>query len=234
MVVKDDMKNILLIGASSAIAQKLIEELNQKNHTVYTISRSPLESVNHFTYEGSIIDCTLPEFDIPLDGIVYFPGTINLKPFRSLKIADVMQEFEVNALGAFRCVQHYIKNLSMSESASVVLFSSVAAQTGMPFHSSIAMSKAAVEGLTRSLAAELAPKIRVNCIAPSLTETPLAGRLINTPEKIEQSGKRHPLQRIGNTHDIASMASFLLSDDSSWMTGQVLKIDGGMSTLKTN
>jgi len=228
------MKNILLIGASSAIAQKLKEDLNQKNYTVYTISRTPLESANHFTYEGSIIDCTLPEFDIPLDGIAYFPGTINLKPFRSLKTSDVMQEFEINALGAFRCIQHYIKNLTMADNASVVLFSSVAAQTGMPFHSSIAMSKAAVEGLTRSLAAELAPKIRVNCIAPSLTETPLAGRLINTPEKIDQSGKRHPLQRIGNTNDISSMAAFLLSDNSSWMTGQVLKIDGGMSTLKTN
>ncbi|MFM2155405.1 MAG: hypothetical protein RL516_154 [Bacteroidota bacterium] len=228
------MKNILLIGAASAIAKKLNEDLNQKNYTVYTISRTPLESSNHFTYEGSIIDCELPAFDIPLDGLVYFPGTINLKPFKSLKTSDVQQEFEINALGAFRCIQHYIKNLTMAENASVVLFSSVAAQTGMPFHSSISISKAAVEGLTRSLAAELAPKIRVNCIAPSLTETPLAGRLINTPEKIEQSGKRHPLQRIGNTNDIASMAAFLLSDDSSWMSGQVLKIDGGMSTLKTN
>ncbi len=228
------MKNILLIGASSAIAQKLNEDLNQKNYTVYTISRTPLESSNHFTYEGSIMDCELPAFDFPLYGLVYFPGTINLKPFKALKPTDVQQEFEINALGAFRCIQHYIKNLTMADNASVVLFSSVAAQTGMPFHSSIAMSKAAVEGLTRSLAAELAPKIRVNCIAPSLTETPLAGRLINTPEKIEQSGKRHPLQRIGNTNDIASMAAFLLSDDSSWMTGQVLKIDGGMSTLKTN
>ena len=228
------MKNILLIGASSAIAQKLIEELNLKNHTVHTISRTQLDSPNHFTYEGSIVDCQLPTIETALDGIVYFPGTINLKPFKSLKASDVQQEFEINALGAFRCIQHYIKNLTMAENASVVLFSSVAAQTGMPFHSSIAMSKAAVEGLTRSLAAELAPKIRVNCIAPSLTETPLAGRLINTPEKIEQSGKRHPLQRIGNTNDIASMAAFLLSDDSSWMSGQVLKIDGGMSTLKTN
>jgi len=228
------MKNILLIGASSAIAQKLNEDLNQKNYTVYTISRTTLDSPNHFIYEGSIVDCQLPTIETALDGIVYFPGTINLKPFKSIKPSDVMQEFEINALGAFRCIQHYIKNLTMAENASIVLFSSVAAQTGMPFHSSISMSKAAVEGLTRSLAAELAPKIRVNCIAPSLTETPLAGRLINTPEKIEQSGKRHPLQRIGNTHDIASIAAFLLSDDSSWMTGQVLKIDGGMSTLKTN
>ena len=228
------MKNILLIGASSAIAQKLQEDLAKKNCTVYTLSRTALNSPHHFTYDGSITNADLPTFEIPLDGLVYFPGTINLKPFKSLKVADVVSEFEINALGAFRCIQHYIKNLSMSDNASIVLFSSVAAQTGMPFHSSISMSKAAVEGLTRSLAAELAPKIRVNCIAPSLTETPLAGRLINTPEKIEQSGKRHPLQRIGNTNDIASIAAFLLSDDSSWMTGQVLKIDGGMSTLKTN
>lgn len=228
------MKNILLIGASSAIAQKLSEDLNNDHFKIYTISRTALASANHYTYEGSITECNLPEFDFPIDGLVYFPGTINLKPFRSIKPSDVLLEFEINALGAFRCIQYYQKNLSMSEAASVVLFSSVAAQTGMPFHSSIAMSKAAIEGLTRSLAAELAPKIRVNCIAPSLTETPLAGRLINTPEKIEQSGKRHPLQRIGNTNDIASMAAYLLSDNSSWMTGQVLKVDGGMSTLKTN
>ncbi|MFN5346621.1 MAG: SDR family NAD(P)-dependent oxidoreductase [Bacteroidota bacterium] len=228
------MKNILLIGASSAIAQKLSEDLNNDHFTIYTISRTALTSTNHYTYEGTITDCTLPEFDFTIDGLVYFPGTINLKPFRSIKPSDVLQEFEINALGAFRCIQYYLKNLSMAENASIVLFSSVAAQTGMPFHSSIAMSKAAIEGLTRSLAAELAPKVRVNCIAPSLTETPLAGRLINTPEKIEQSGKRHPLQRIGNTNDIASMAAFLLSDNSSWMTGQVLKVDGGMSTLKTN
>jgi NAD(P)-dependent dehydrogenase (short-subunit alcohol dehydrogenase family) len=228
------MKNILLIGASSAIAQKLNEDLNNDHFTIYTISRSALPSANHYVYEGSITECNLPEFDFPIDGLVYFPGTINLKPFRSIKPFDVLQEFEINALGAFRCIQYYQKNLSMSEAASVVLFSSVAAQTGMPFHSSIAMSKAAIEGLTRSLAAELAPKVRINCIAPSLTETPLAGRLINTPEKIEQSGKRHPLQRIGNTNDIASMAAFLLSDNSGWMTGQVLKVDGGMSTLKTN
>jgi NAD(P)-dependent dehydrogenase (short-subunit alcohol dehydrogenase family) len=228
------MKNILLIGASSAIAQKLSEDLNNDHFKIYTISRTALASANHYTYEGSITECNLPEFDFPIDGLVYFPGTINLKPFRSIKPSDVLLEFEINALGAFRCIQFYQKNLSMSEAASVVLFSSVAAQTGMPFHSSIAMSKAAIEGLTRSLAAELAPKIRVNCIAPSLTETPLASRLINTPEKIEQSGKRHPLQRIGNSNDIASMAAFLLSDNSSWMTGQVLKVDGGMSTLKTN
>ena len=228
------MKNILLIGASSAIAKQVKSDLESKNYSVYTISRSEVEGENHFIYNGDIIHGDLPEINVELHGLVYFPGTINLKPFKSLKIADVMSEFEINALGAFRCIQQYIKNLSMAESASVVLFSSVAAQTGMPFHSSIAMSKAAVEGLTRSLAAELAPKIRVNCIAPSLTETPLAGRLINTPEKIEQSGKRHPLQRIGNTNDLASMTTFLLSDDSSWMTGQVLKIDGGMSTLKTN
>ena len=228
------MKNILLIGSSSAIATKLIEDQHNNNYTFYTISRGESHNENHFKYEGSILDCILPDIDVPLSGIVYFPGTINLKPFRSLKIADVMQEFEINALGAFRCIQHFIKNLSAADSASIVLFSSVAAQTGMPFHSSIAMSKSAIEGLTRSLAAELAPKIRVNCIAPSLTETPLAGRLINTPEKIEQSGKRHPLQRIGNTNDLASMTEFLLSDNSSWMTGQVLKVDGGMSTLKTN
>ena len=135
-------------------------------------------------------------------------------------------------MGAVKIIQQLLPALKKAEAPSVVFFSTVAVQTGMPFHASIAAAKGAVEGLARSLAAELAPKIRVNCIAPSLVQTSLAEKLVNTPEKIEAGGKRHALQRIGQPNDIAAMAEFLLSDKAGWITGQVLHIDGGMSTLK--
>ncbi|MEP6597760.1 MAG: SDR family oxidoreductase, partial [Ginsengibacter sp.] len=117
--------------------------------------------------------------------------------------------------------------------ASIVLFSTVAVQTGLPFHAQVAASKGALEGLTKALAAEFAPKIRVNCIAPSLTDTPLASSLLNTGQKAEANAQRHPLKRIGTTADIANLAEFILSDKASWITGQIIHVDGGISTLKT-
>jgi NAD(P)-dependent dehydrogenase (short-subunit alcohol dehydrogenase family) len=172
----------------------------------------------------------LPEI---IDGVVYCPGTINLKPFHRISIADFKQEMEVNFYGAIRLLQACLKGLKKSSSPSVVLYSTVAVQTGMGFHAGIASAKGAVEGLTRSLAAEWAPnKIRVNAIAPSLTETPLASALLSTPEKKEASDKRHPLGRVGRPEDIAEATVFLLSEKSSWMTGQILHLDGGMSHLK--
>jgi NAD(P)-dependent dehydrogenase (short-subunit alcohol dehydrogenase family) len=172
--------------------------------------------------------------DLPtsLDGLVYLPGTINLKPFRALKSADFLHDFEVNVLGAIKVLQAALKALKAGDSSSVVLFSTVAVAQGMPFHSSIAASKGAIEGLMRSLAAELAPAIRVNAIAPSLTATPLASKLLSTPEKMEASAKRHPLQRLGKPEDVAAMAAFLLGKQSSWITGQVFAVDGGLSQLK--
>jgi NAD(P)-dependent dehydrogenase (short-subunit alcohol dehydrogenase family) len=135
-------------------------------------------------------------------------------------------------LGAVAAIQKYFPNLKKSSHASIVLISTVASESGMPFHASIAMSKGAIESLTRSLAAEFAPTIRVNCVAPSLTQTPIADKLLNTPEKIEAGNKRHPLKRIGAVEDIANAIDFLISDKSSWITGQILHVDGGMSTLK--
>jgi NAD(P)-dependent dehydrogenase (short-subunit alcohol dehydrogenase family) len=164
---------------------------------------------------------------------VYCPGTINLKPFHRISIADFKQEMEVNFYGAIRLLQACLKGLKKSNCPSVVLYSTVAVQTGMGFHAGIASAKGAIEGLTRSLAAEWAPnKIRVNAIAPSLTETPLASALLSTPEKKEASDKRHPLGRVGKPEDIAEATVFLLSEKSSWMTGQILHLDGGMSHLK--
>ncbi|MBS0011178.1 MAG: SDR family oxidoreductase [Bacteroidales bacterium] len=225
------MKNILIAGASSSIGKKIVESLHSEANLI-TLSRSgPEGSANHYItdYENDIF----PDIDVELDGLVYCPGTINLKPFRNLKPGNFREDFEINLVGAVKVINRYIDKLLKSQSASVVLFSSVAAGSGMPFHASIASSKAAIEGLTRSLAAEFAGKIRFNAVAPSLTDTPLAERLLRTDAQREASAARHPMKRIGSPGDIASVVSFLLSDESSWMTGQILKVDGGLSTLIT-
>jgi NAD(P)-dependent dehydrogenase (short-subunit alcohol dehydrogenase family) len=223
-------KNIVLVGGNSGIGKAVAAQLQENGATIFSYSR---------TGEGTAaIDFSTDFEELPglpeiIDGVVYCPGTINLKPFHRISIADFKQEMEVNFYGAIRLLQACLKGLKKSSSPSVVLYSTVAVQTGMGFHAGIASAKGAVEGLTRSLAAEWAPnKIRVNAIAPSLTETPLASALLSTPEKKEASDKRHPLGRVGKAEDIAEATVFLLSKKSSWMTGQILHLDGGMSHLK--
>jgi NAD(P)-dependent dehydrogenase (short-subunit alcohol dehydrogenase family) len=171
----------------------------------------------------------LPE----LHGFVYCPGSINLRPFKGLKPETFQADFDLNVLGAVKALQAVGKNLGANGQASVVFYSTVAVQTGMPFHASVAAAKGALEGLTRSLAAEWAPKIRVNCIAPSLVNTPLADKFLNNEAKMEKASERHPMQRVGTPQEIAEATAFLLSDKSGWMTGQILTIDGGIGTLKT-
>ncbi len=227
------MKTTLIVGASSGIGKALALILTSNNENVISISRTNpnINGVEHFNYDVLGND-DFPKITNAIDGIVYCPGSINLKPFRALKKQDFLNDLELNVLGAIKCIQAFTPNLALSNLASIVLFSTVAVQTGMNFHSTVAVSKGAIEGLTKALAAEFSPKIRVNCIAPSLTQTALADKLINTAEKIEASSNRHPLKRIGNADDIANAAQFLLSDKSSWVTGQVIHVDGGMSTLK--
>ncbi len=220
------MKHFLLVGASSAIAQTTKSTLLAKGYQVTQLSRN--QSISD--YELTDYISALPSIDTRFDGIVYFPGSINLKPFRSLKLEDFQSDFNIHVLGAVNVLKTYQSNLN--EGASVVLISSVAATTGMPFHASVASVKAALEGFARSLAAEWAPKIRVNVVAPSLTLTPMAEKLTNSPEKIEAGAQRHPLKRLGNPSDLANAITFLLGDDSAWMTGQVLAVDGGMGNLK--
>lgn len=228
-------KKIIILGASSAMAKASTNLLKQQNHEVIALSThdDAPKFYDQFFKVESYQKAHLPSMDGPVDGLVYFPGTINLKPFARITEQEFLSDFQINALGAVAAIQHYLPNLKAANgTASVVLMSTVAVAQGMSFHSSISMAKGAVEGLAKSLAAELAPSIRINVVAPSLTETPLAERLINSPEKLEASEKRHPLRRIGKPEDIAGIVQFLLSDQASWVTGQIIHVDGGMSSLR--
>lgn len=223
-------KNIVIVGGNSGIGKATAELLKAQGANLYLYSKSGVGTTGLDTSADFEEMPGLPEV---IDGVVYAPGTINLKPFHRISVDDFKKEMEVNFFGAVRVLQACLKGLKKSSSPAVVLYSTVAVQTGMGFHAGIASAKGAIEGLTRSLAAEWAPsKIRVNAIAPSLTETPLASALLSTPEKKEASDKRHPLGRVGTAEDIAASTVFLLSPQSSWMTGQILHVDGGMSTLK--
>jgi len=229
-------KNYLIVGGSSGIGLALVKQLNEENHNVYVMSRSSenlegMKQVTHLKTDVLADEISIEELPEYLDGIVYCPGSITLKPFRSLKPDQFRADFEINVIGAVKVLKATEKLVKKAEKASIVLFSTVAVGQGLPFHSSIAAAKGAVEGLTKSLAAELAPRVRVNCIAPSLTNTPLANKLLSTEDKVEAGGKRHPLNRVGQPEEIAAMAAFLLSERGSWMTGQIIGMDGGMSTL---
>lgn len=217
----------LLIGASSDIAQSVLES-GVSGSEFIQLTSNPTSPNQH---EVNVLDeTTFPEIKGDINGLVYFPGSINLRPFSGLKLSDFQTDYEINVLGLIKILKHYHKQLS--QDSSVVFISSVAATVGMPFHASITLCKAAIEGLARSLAAEWSPKVRVNCVAPSVVKTKLSSRLFRTDTQIEQMNARHPLQKVGQPKDIAQAINFLLSDKSSWMTGQVLHVDGGLSTIK--
>jgi NAD(P)-dependent dehydrogenase (short-subunit alcohol dehydrogenase family) len=231
------MKTYLIIGASSGIGLQLATTLADAGNTVIgTFNSHPVENTNpNISYHAlNVLDAELNLSFLPetIDGLVYCPGSINLKPFGRIKPEDFTNDFNLQVGGFIKVLQAVQPNLKKSEHAAVVVFSTVAVQVGMPFHSQVSVSKGAIEGLTKALAAEFAPSIRVNCIAPSLTETPLAAQLLNTEEKKAAIALRHPLKKIGTAADIANMAAFLLSEKASWITGQILHVDGGMSTIK--
>jgi 3-oxoacyl-[acyl-carrier protein] reductase len=227
------MKTYLFAGASSAIAKESAALLQAKGHKIIGISTKEKDfNYNEFHQIESYDFGHFPILEYAIDGIAYFPGTINLKPFHRLKPEEFQTDFSINTMGAVAFTQNYLANLKKAENASIVFFSTVAVGIGMPFHSSIAMAKGAIEGLTKSLAAEYAPAIRVNCIAPSLVNTPLAEKFVSSPEKIESMQKRNPMQKVGDAIDVANAVVFLLGNESSWVSGQIMAVDGGMSTLK--
>ncbi len=231
------MKNILLIGGSYGIGNA-IANLLQNNNKVYVASRTNegLQNLNvtHIPFDASVDVLDTSQLPEVIDGLVYCPGSINLRPFRGLKIETFESDMQINFFSMVKVLQSVLPQLSASAQSSIVLFSTVAVKMGMPFHTSVSASKGAIEGFAKALAAEYAPKIRVNVIAPSLTDTPLADKFLNNDDKKEKSSLRHPLKRFGKPEDLANMAKFLLSEDSSWMSGQILHVDGGMSSLLVN
>jgi len=225
--MSEKKRTCLIVGGSKGIGRALSLVL-QPTANVFTTSRT----------EGTLLwDASQAEFSVSslpdsLDALAYCPGTIQLKPFSRFTDAEMQDDWTVNVMGAVRVIRATLPLLKRGHLPSIVLFSTVAVQQGMPFHASVAMAKGAVEGLTRALAAELAPTVRVNALAPSITDTPLAERLLASPEKKAAAAERHPLKKIGQPHDLAEAAAFLMSEKSAWITGQVISVDGGLSRLR--
>ncbi len=232
-------KNFVVVGGSSGIGFELTRRLVADGHQVTVLSRAPghlteLAGVRHVPIDVTKDDFPSEALPDQLNGLAYCPGSIRLRPFARLTVDDFLEDYRINLLGAVTAIKGCLSLLKKAEqSAAIVLFSTVAVRTGMPFHASIASAKGAVEGLTRSLAAELAPRIRVNAVAPSLTDTPLAKVLLADDAKRTAAADRHPLKRTGTARELAGIAHFLLSDSGSWMTGQIISVDGGMGAVRT-
>lgn len=231
------MKNYLIIGGSSGIGRQLVNLLGSKGYQVYATyysnqPKSTAQNVHYIPYNVMQDDFPLDLIPEKIDGLVYCPGTIELKPFRRLKTEEVLQDIELQVNGAIKVIQNTYKALRAGQ-ASIVFFSTIAVQQGFSYHAQVAVSKGAVEGLTRSLAAEFAPQMRVNAIAPSITKTTLSEKFLNTEDKIKRTAENHPLKKIGEVNDVAAVAAFLLSDESNWITGQILHVDGGKSSINS-
>jgi 3-oxoacyl-[acyl-carrier protein] reductase len=232
-------REFVVIGGSKGIGLDITRLLTQSNQRVTVVSRSmpassELKAVRHVPLDITRDDIDASSLPDRIQGLVYSPGSIRLRPFHRFNAEDFLSDLEINLLGAVKAIQACLPGLKRADGpGSIVLFSTVAVKTGMPFHASIASAKGAIEGLTRSLAAEFAPRIRVNAIAPSLTDTSLAKALLSDDGKRAAAAERHPLKRVGSPADIAAAAKFLLDDAASWITGQIIAVDGGMGAIRT-
>ena len=226
------MKTIIIVGVSKGIGEAIIEKLIP-NYLIINLSRSKphIEHQNLTHYNCDILSDELPAID-RAGGLIYCPGSINLKPFKRLSLDDFRTDFEINVIGAVRSIQAYAPALVQSENGSIVLFSTVATAMGMPFHASVSTAKSAVEGLMKSVAADLAPKVRVNAIAPTITQTDLAAKLLRNERMIENTIQRHPLKKFLDPSEVAAMAEYLISNGSKSVSGQVFKLDCGIVSLK--
>lgn len=228
------MARYLIVGGTQGIGLAVTQSLVNKGHGVTVWARKAVSITGADLVVNDLTGAELNLDGLPavLDGFVYCPGSINLKPFARISPADFLQDFQLNLVGAVKALQAVLPRLKQAPQASVVLFSTVAVALGMPYHASVAASKGAVEGLVKALAAEWAPGLRVNAVAPSLTQTPLAAKLLSSPEKMAAAASRHPLQTLGSPEDIAAMVVFLLGAEARWISGQILHVDGGMSSIK--
>jgi len=226
------MKNIVIIGGSKGIGNAIIQCLVEDN-IIHNISRnSPENTHDNLThYSCNVLIDDLPEIET-VDTIIYCPGSINLKPISRLSLDDFREDFEINVIGAVKSIQQYLPQLKKGNTPSILLFSSVASKLGMPYHASVAASKSAIEGLTKSLGAELAPTIRVNAIAPTVTDTTLASKLLRNDKMIENIKERHPLKKFLNPEEVANMAVFLTSEKALSISGQIFEMDCGIVSFK--
>jgi len=226
------MRKIVVVGGSKGIGQAIVTSLVEEN-VVINISRSaPLQPHANLThYNCDILTDELPEIEA-VDTLIYCPGSINLKPISRLKLTDFREDFEINVIGAVKAVQKYLPKLKNGNSPSILMFSTVAAKLGMPYHASIAASKAAIEGLAKSLGAELAPNIRVNVIAPTVTETDLAAKLLRNEKMVENITDRHPLKKFLKPNEVADLATFLISEKANSISGQIFELDCGIVSFK--
>jgi len=226
------MKNIVIIGGSKGIGSAILLQQLETNR-VYNISRNPPELThpNLKHYSADVLQDALPEIE-NIDTLIYCPGSINLKPIGNLSIDDFRNDFEINVIGAVKCIQKYLANLKKGDDPSIVLFSTVAAKLGMPFHASIATAKAGVEGLVKSLGAELASSVRINAIAPTITETSLSANILRNDRMKENMVERHPMKGYLKPNEVAEMTDFLISEKAKSISGQIFEMDYGIVTFK--
>lgn len=226
------MRKLLIVGGSKGIGKAIVETLVD-SYQIINLSRTApeFEHVNLTHINCDVLNDELP--DIPeLDALIYCPGSINLKPISRLSLDEFRTDFEINVLGGVKTIQKYLDLLKKGQNPAILMFSTVASKLGMPFHASVATSKSAIEGLVKSLGAELAPTIRVNAIAPTVTDTTLATKLLRNDKLIENMKERHPLKKFLNPQEVADMAEFLISDKAASLSGQIIEMDCGIVSFK--
>jgi len=227
------MRNILIIGGTKGIGKAIVDLLVNENNVI-CMSRNSTEfshnNYSHITFDS--IDDEFPDFE-KVDTLIYCPGSINLKPISSLSVEDFRKDFEINVIGAVKAIKKYIPLLKKGLNPSILLFSTVATKLGMPYHASVSASKSAIDGIVKTLGAELAPKIRINAIAPTLTKTELASKILRNDKVVENMIERHPLKKILSPEEVAKMSEFLISENASSISGQIINMDAGIVSFKS-
>ena len=226
------MNKIIIVGGSRGIGKEIINDLVDDNLIINLSRNKPeLTHTNLTHYNVDVLSSDLPDLE-DVSSVIYCPGSINLKPIGRISLDEFREDFEINVIGAVKVIQKYLPILKKSNNASILLFSTVATKLGMPYHSTVAASKSAIDGLVKTLGAELSPKIRVNAIAPTITKTDLASKLLRNEKVIENMIERHPLKKILMPEEVSKMAKFLISKNASSISGQIFNLDAGIVSFK--